>query len=198
MDEKKMKVLILNGSPRKAGKVSQILHIMYKRLQADGCETEFVEVNSLDFKCCIGCMKCRDSGNCILPQDDAHHIGEALQNCDALIVGSPVYWGNINGKLKCLFDRQVAVLMGESKSGIPVPLLKGKKALVVNACTTPFPFNILAGQSTKAYTAVKEILSYSGIKIKGKLMLAGTKNMEKLPKRITKRAEKLTGKISNI
>ena len=190
-----MKVLILNGSPRKNGKVSQILHTMEKRLQDDGNETEFVDVNTLDFKCCIGCMKCRESGKCILPQDDAHHIGEALQACDALIVGSPVYWGNINGKLKCLFDRQVAVMMGESKSGIPLPLLKGKKAIVVNTCTTPFPFNILAGQSTKAYTAVKEILSYSGVKIKGKLMIGGTKNMGELPERILKRAEKLAKKL---
>lgn len=190
-----MKVLILNGSPRKNGKISQILHAMEKRLQEAGSETEFVDVNTLDFKCCIGCMKCRESGKCILPQDDAHHIGEALQACDAVIVGSPVYWGNITGKLKSLFDRQVAVMMGENKMGIPIPLLKGKKAIVVNTCTTPFPFNILAGQSTKNYAAIKEILSYSGIKIKGKLMVGGTKNMGELPARIIKRAEKLAKKL---
>ena len=190
-----MKILILNGSPRKNGKVAQILHAMEKRLQEDGSDTVFVDVNSLDFKCCIGCMKCRESGKCILPQDAAHNIGEALQACDALIVGSPVYWGNINGKLKSLFDRQVAVMMGENKMGIPIPLLKGKKAIVVNTCTTPFPFNILAGQSTKAYTAVKEILSYSGIKIKGKLYVAGTKNMSGLPGHVIKKAEKLAKRL---
>lgn len=190
-----MKVLILNGSPRRNGKVSQILHTMEKRLQDNGNETEFVDVHTLNFKCCIGCMKCRESGKCILPQDDAHHIGEALQNCDAVIVGSPVYWGNINGKLKCLFDRQVAIMMGENKMGIPIPLLKGKKAIVANTCTTPFPFNILAGQSTKAYTAVKEILSYSGVKIKGKLMIGGTKSMGEIPEKYLKRAEKLAKKL---
>ena len=190
-----MKVLILNGSPRKTGKVSQILHAMEKRLQTDGLETEFVEVNSLNFACCIGCMKCREKGSCILPEDDAHRIGTLLKTCDAMIVGSPVYWGNITGKLKSLFDRQVALMMGENKMGIPIPLLKGKKALVVNACTTPFPFNILAGQSTKAYAAVKEILSYSGVKIKGKIMLAGTKNMQALPEKIIRRAEKLAKKL---
>ena len=190
-----MKVLILNGSPRKSGKVSQILHVMEKRLQTDGIEAEFVEVNSLDFKCCIGCMKCREKGGCILPEDDAHRIGSLLKTSDAIVVGSPVYWGNISGKLKSFFDRQVALMMGECKSGIPIPLLKGKKALVVNACTTPFPFNILAGQSTKAYAAVKEILYYSGVKIKGKIMLAGTKNMQELPEKIIRRAEKLAKKL---
>ena len=190
-----MKVLVLNGSPRKNGKVSQILGAMEKRLKADGHETEFVEVNGLDFKCCIGCMKCREKGDCILPKDDAHRIGASLKACDAIVVGSPVYWGNISGKLKSLFDRQVALMMGASKMGIPIPLLKGKKALIVNACTTPFPLNILAGQSTKAYAAVKEILYYSGVKIKGKIMLAGTKNMQALPEKIISRAEKLAKKL---
>ena len=60
-----MKVLILNGSPRRNGKVSQILHTMEKRLQDDGNETEFVDVNMLNFKCCIGCMKMYTStGRC--------------------------------------------------------------------------------------------------------------------------------------
>lgn len=190
-----MKALILNGSPRTNGKVSQILHIIEKQLEADGIETEFVEVNSLDFKCCIGCMKCREKGRCVLPEDDAHRIGDLIKACDAMVIGSPVYWGNISGKLKSLFDRQVAVMTGESKTGIPIPLLKGKKALVVNACTTPFPFNILASQSTKAYTAVKEILNYSGVKIKGKIMLAGTKRMQALPEKIIRRAEKLAKKL---
>ena len=190
-----MKVLILNGSPRKTGKVSQILRAMEKVLQTDGHQAEFVEVNSLEFKCCIGCMKCREKGDCILPQDDAHRIGALLKESDAIVVGSPVYWGNISGKLKSLFDRQVALMMGESKRGIPIPLLKGKKAIIVNACTTPFPLNILAGQSTKAYAAVKEILFYSGVKTKGKIMLAGTKNMQALPEKIIKRAEKLAKKL---
>ena len=136
-------------------------------------------------------MKCSEKGDCILPQDDAHRIGALLKESEVIVVGSPVYWGNISGKLKSLFDRQVALMMGESKRGIPIPLLKGKKAIIVNACTTPFPLNILAGQSTKAYAAVKEILFYSGVKIKGKIMLAGTKNMQALPEKIIKRAEKL-------
>lgn len=67
--------------------------------------------------------------------------------------------------------------------------------MIVNACTTPFPLNILAGQSTKAYAAVKEILYYSGVKIKGKIMLAGTKNMQALPEKIISRAEKLAKKL---
>ena len=93
-------------------------------------------------------------------------------------VGTPVYWGNMNGKLKSLFDRLVGVLMGESKLGIPIPLHKGKKAVVVTACTTPFPFNYVCGQSSGAFRAVKEILKSSGFKIARKVNISNTKEKE--------------------
>ncbi|MBR5932785.1 MAG: flavodoxin family protein [Treponema sp.] len=50
-------------------------------------------------------MKCRSTGNCIFPSDDAHRIGNLLQSCDVLVVGTPVYWGGMNGKLKEIPER---------------------------------------------------------------------------------------------
>lgn len=185
-----MKFLILNGSPRKNGKVSRMLHLIEEALVADGNSAEFSDVASLTFKACTGCMACRSKKSCVLPQDDAHTIARKIQECDGIIVGSPVYWGNINGQLKCLFDRMVGVMMGESAHGMPIPLHKGKKAAIVTSCTTPFPFNILAGQTTKAERALTEILSYSGFKLRAKLRLAGTKGMKELPPGIRNAAKK--------
>ena len=182
-----MKILILNGSPRKNGKISQILHIAEKELIERNNSVTFVDVSSIVFKPCTGCMVCRSKGSCVLPQDDAHKIAEEIKNCDGIIVGTPVYWGNMNGYLKCLFDRLVAVMMGKSKRGIPIPLHKGKKAVIVTACTTPYPFNILAGQTTKAEKAIKEILGYSGFRVRTKIRLAGTKGMKELPKNVCKK-----------
>ena len=115
--------------------------------------------------------------NCILQPDDAHTIAEEIKACDMLLVGTPVYWGNMNGKLKALFDRLVYVLMKESKRGIPLSLHKGKNAMIVTSCTTPFPFNYLCGQSTGTVHAVKEILKSSGFKI------IKTKNISNTKKR---------------
>lgn len=185
-----MKFLILNGSPRKNGKVSHILHQIEETVIEAGDEACFYDVSALAFKPCAGCMACRSSGTCVFPQDDAHTIARMIQECDGIIVGSPVYWGNVNGQLKCLFDRVVAVMMGESPRGIPIPLHKGKKAVIVTSCTTPFPFNILAGQTTKAEHALKEILSYSGFKVRAKIRLAGTKGMKEIPERICNAAKK--------
>ena len=102
-------------------------------------------------------------------------IEKEIKECDMLIVGTPVYWGNMNGKLKCLFDRLVAVMMGESKMGIPLPLHKGKKAIIVTSCTTPFPFNYICGQSSGAVRAVREVLKSSGFKVIRKINLSNTK-----------------------
>ena len=177
-------ILVLNGSPHKNGNVCNALKTRVEKLSKVQKNEESLvnviweDVSSLNFKFCSGCMKCRSLGKCIFPFDDAHKIAEKISSCDAIIVGTPVYWGNMNGKLKALFDRLVYILMGESKQGIPSPLHKGKKAEIVTACTTPFPFNYFCGQSSGAVRAVKEILKSSGFKVVKKTNLAGTKNLD--------------------
>ena len=168
-----MKILVLNGSPRKNGNVEKLLKNQLEKFK--DAEIIWHDVCELNFSFCAGCMACRSKGECILKKDDAHKIAEEIKNSDMLFVGTPVYWGNMNGKLKSLFDRLVYVMMGESKRGIPVPLNKNKKAVVVTSCTTPFPFNYICGQSTGAYRALKEVLKSSGFKIIIKKHLAGTK-----------------------
>ncbi len=172
-----MKILVLNGSPRKNGNVSRLLKKEADKLlnKYPGAEIIWENVCDLNFKFCLGCMACRSKVTCILPEDDAHKIEKEIKECDLLIVGTPVYWGNMNGKLKCLFDRLVVVMMGESKLGIPIPLHKGKKAIIVTSCTTPFPFNYICGQSTGAVRAVREVLKSSGFKVIRKINLSNTK-----------------------
>lgn len=191
-----MKILIINASPRKNGKISKMLHLIEKSaIEKTENEVHFFDVKDLVFSSCIGCMACRSMKHCVLQNDDAHKIALEFEWCDKVVVGSPTYWGNINGELKRLFDRLVGVLMGESKLGLPLPLHKGKKAVLVTSCTTPFPFNVLAKQSTKAINAMKEILCYSGFKIQSKIVLPGTKSMKDLPEKIQKKCQKVGRKL---
>ncbi len=175
-----MKVLVLNGSPRKKGNVSKLLSREAEKLKKKNadCQIQWENISDLKFDFCRGCMACRSKGTCILPCDDAHRIEEEIKTCKILLVGTPVYWGNMNGKLKCLFDRLVGIMMGESKLGIPIPLHKGKKAVIITSCTTPFPFNYLCGQSCGAVHSVREILKSSGFKIIKKINLANTKRIK--------------------
>lgn len=87
----------------------------------------------------------------------------------------PVLLGKLAGELKILFDRIVYGMMGESPKGIPQPLHKGKKAIIVSTCTTPYPFNILFNQTRGTVKALKEILKWSGFKIIATVERGGTK-----------------------
>ena len=77
--------------------------------------------------------------------------------------------------MKVLFDRIVYGMIGESASGIPRPLHKGKRLILVSASTTPFPFNILFHQSQGAIRALREIFRWSGFKTVGVIQTGGTK-----------------------
>jgi multimeric flavodoxin WrbA len=189
-----MKTLILNGSPKKSGTIASLLKYV-----ADGInkqpDIELVNVYDLSMKPCIGCMKCRINEKCCLPEDDAHIIGQKINEADNLIVGTPTYWGNMSAQLKMLFERNVPVFMGESKKGIPIPRQKGKKAIIVTACTTPYPFNFILPESRGAVQSVKEVLKYGGYKLEGVLVKPGTKNNKEIAINTINRANKLGSKL---
>ena len=67
--------------------------------------------------------------------------------------------------------------MGESPRGIPQPRLKGRQAVVIAACTTPWPFNLLFRQSRGAVRSVREVLSTGGMRIRS-VEIAGTKALD--------------------
>jgi multimeric flavodoxin WrbA len=80
-----MKILVLNGSPRKNGTVASLLAAVIKSLPA-GHETEWIDVCKLNMKYCTGCMVCREKESCILPEDDAHTVGKKIKEADALVI----------------------------------------------------------------------------------------------------------------
>ena len=191
-----MNVLVLNASPRRRGITAQAAERFVEGVKAAGADDfsgesvhiDVMNVNDLDVAPCKACLFCRKHGNCCQPVDDAHRVAEMIRSCDVLLVAAPVYWGNIPGTLKTLFDRLVYVLMGETKVGIPIPKHKGKYAYFITACTTPFPFNVLCGQSAGVFRALKEILGTAGFKIRGKLAIPGTRKMQGLPERYGSKA----------
>lgn len=159
-----MNALIIYASPRKNGLTSRMLDVIRSEIENAGNTVQTITANDLNIRPCLGCKACRTKGACILPEDDAQRVLKMIQDADAIIIGTPCYWGNIPGQLKLLFDRIVYGMMRDTPR-FPEPLMKGKKSLLVSACTTPWPFNILFNQSHGAIRALREICTYSGIKI---------------------------------
>jgi len=189
-----MRALVLNASPRKTGTVAAILQEI-----ADGAsaryEVDLIHVHDLTIRPCVGCMRCRAGGECVLPRDDGHEMARRISQADALIVGTPTYWGNMAGPLKVLFDRIVPVMMGETAKGMPLPRQKGKPAVIVTACTTPSPADVLFRQSAGALRAVREVLHYGGYRIVGCVRRAGSKGRPEVPVALLRKARRLGSRL---
>ena len=189
-----MKLLIINGSPRKKGLISQMLRIFHEQAIATGIEVTEVYANDLQIKPCMGCMACRSKRHCVLPEDDAQRVLKLIEQADAIVIGAPCYWGNIPGQLKLLFDRIVYGMMRDTPR-FPEPLMKGKRLVCISTSTTPFPFNILMNQSRGAIRALREIGRFSGWKIVDTIERGGTATRPQLSPRDISKCHKAFRKL---
>ena len=189
-----MKLLIINGSPRKKGLISQMLRIFHEQAIATGVEVTEVCANDLQIKPCMGCMACRSKRHCVLPEDDAQRVLTLIEQADAIVIGAPCYWGNIPGQLKLLFDRIVYGMMRDTPR-FPEPLMKGKRLVCISTSTTPFPFNILMNQSHGAIRALREIGRFSGWKIVATIERGGTATRPQLSPRDISKCHKAFRKL---
>lgn len=190
-----MKILLINSSPRRQGNISKMLDLMKQEAESLEVETNYIRASELKVHPCIGCMKCRETLKCCLPEDDAQQVLHFIEEADALIIGAPCYWGNMPGTLKVLFDRMVYGMMGENSMGIPLPLHKGKKAIIVSTSTTPYPFNILYNQTQGVVKALKEILKWSGFKVVKAIERGGTRKHPGLSEKEMIRCKKIVHKL---
>ena len=189
-----MKLLIINGSPRKKGLISQMLRVFHEQAINSGIEVSEVYANDLQIKPCMGCMACRSKRHCVLPEDDAQRVLTLIQQADAIVIGAPCYWGNIPGQLKLLFDRIVYGMMRDTPR-FPEPLMKGKRLVCISTSTTPFPFNILMNQSHGAIRALREIGRFSGWKIVDTIERGGTATRPQLSPRDISKCHKAFRKL---
>ena len=99
-----MKVLMLNGSPRKNGNTALALREAESVFHALQVETEIVQVGQLTIRGCTACGACRALGRCVT-DDIVNELAEKFRAADGLIVASPVYYASANGTLISCLDR---------------------------------------------------------------------------------------------
>ena len=189
-----MKGVVVNGSPRRNGLVSRMLGEVTAGLPARTDVETFV-VHDLAVKPCCGCMKCRSLHRCVLPEDDAHRVAEALRTADALVVGSPCYWGGMSGELKVLFDRMVYALMEDRDGRLPAPLHKGKPVVMVATCNTAWPFSVWFYQTSGVFRSLREIFRWSGFRVVGTLGKSNCRKHAELTPREREWCKKLARRI---
>jgi len=106
-----MKILAINGSPRKDWNTATLLKNAIEGAASQGAETELIHLYDLDFKGCTSCFSCKikngkSYGKCAY-KDDLTPVLKKIEEADAVILGSPVYIGYITGEMKSLVERMV-------------------------------------------------------------------------------------------
>jgi multimeric flavodoxin WrbA len=99
-----MKVLIVNGSPRKGGNCSVALNEMKNIFKEAGIEVTEEVVGNKDIRGCIACNYCEEAGKCVF-DDEVNKIASLLEEADALVLASPVYYASANSTLTACLDR---------------------------------------------------------------------------------------------
>ncbi|MDR1759094.1 MAG: flavodoxin family protein [Fibrobacter sp.] len=100
-----MKVLLINGSPRQNGNTAFALSEAVKVFEGNQIQTEMVQIGTKPVQGCINCRHCKQHGVCVFKDELYLEILEKIQNCDALILGTPVYYAGANGSLCAVLDR---------------------------------------------------------------------------------------------
>ena len=98
----KFKVLGISGSPRK-GNTDLLVKSALNVCGESGLETDFVSLSDFDVVYCDDCGFCSKNYGCS-KNDEVKQILEKMEDADAIIVGSPTYFGSVTGKLKSLLQ----------------------------------------------------------------------------------------------
>lgn len=118
-----MKVLLVNGSPRKEGNTYVALNEFAQQLAENGIQSELVWIGTKPVRGCIACNSCHDN-RCVFNDDITNSIIAKMEECDGLVIGSPVYYGQPAGPVCCLQQRMMyagsSVMANKPAAGICV------------------------------------------------------------------------------
>jgi multimeric flavodoxin WrbA len=119
-----MKALAINGSHRKGKNTARMLQLVLDELAQGGVATELVELSEVRIEFCKACNRCLGKTECLIQDDDMTAVAEKMMAAHVIVVGSPVYFGNVTGKFKVFMDRTRWMHMAEN-------LLDGKLGAAV-------------------------------------------------------------------
>lgn len=125
-----MRVVILNGSPRKGANTEVMANAFADEARACGHDAEVVNVGRMDIHGCLGCQYCfAHEGTCV-QRDDMAGVLEKLREADVVVFASPIYWFDITAQEKAAIDRlyafggagfpfhRVALLLDSASDGV--------------------------------------------------------------------------------
>ena len=126
-----MRAIAINGSPRKGWNTDLILQQALRGAADAGAETEMIQLSGLTFSGCRSCFACKkagaETGRCMW-NDGLQSVFDKIFSADVVLLGSPIYLGNVSGMMYCLMERLVFSLL--SYDDYSKTLFHGK----INSC----------------------------------------------------------------
>jgi multimeric flavodoxin WrbA len=92
------------GSPKKNGNVDLLVSQVLKGASSQGAKTHKIYLNDMHIKPCQSCGVDPYPKYCLL-DDDMKEIYALLESCDAVVLGSPVYFDTVTAQIKLMIDR---------------------------------------------------------------------------------------------
>jgi multimeric flavodoxin WrbA len=104
-----MTVFAINGSPRKKWNTATLLEHALQGAAGQGQQTELVHLYDLNYQGCKSCFACKlksgkSYGHCAVT-DDLKPLLQKIEQAEALILGSPIYYGQVSGQMRCFIER---------------------------------------------------------------------------------------------
>ncbi len=169
-------ILGICGSGRKEGNTGALIEAV---LEAAGAACELIWLIDINPGYCTGCMRCVFEGNCWQQDGMTNVMYKKILDAEAIVLGSPCYYGEVSGLMKSMMDRSFALgYMGIGKESDTLmhgrKPLAGKPGVVVGA---------VAGHGIEHTLEVMEkFLAYSEMKILGRLgAIAGMGDVREKP-----------------
>jgi len=144
-----MKVIAINGSPRKDGNTRLLLEKVLEPLAKAGWETEIVQIGGKNIHGCRACFKCWETQDkrCVFGKDAFNEVYAKVIEADAIILGSPTYFADVTAEMKAFIDRAGMVAMANGC------LLAGKIGAAVVA--------VRRGGATHVFDTMNHLFSIS-------------------------------------
>jgi multimeric flavodoxin WrbA len=156
-----LKVCGIVGSPKKDGNVDLLVSEVLKGANSKGAETSKIYLNDLNIKPCQSCGIDPDPKYCVF-EDGMRIIYEALNTCDAVVLGSPIYFDTVSAQVKLMIDRcnclMPYVKLPDGTSYFKRRIEKRKKGIFIAVAGTEQEFNTIQ-------TTVKGFFNWANIEL---------------------------------
>ncbi|MDR2793322.1 MAG: flavodoxin family protein [Treponema sp.] len=167
-----MKIIGFTASPRKEGNTAWAINKILEGAKEQGAEIQAWYFSDLDIKPCKGCWSCKKGDRGCIINDDMQKLYEALEYADALVLGSPIYMGQMSAHARIFTDRLFAQISPRFSPYFKEKNAAGKKKLIL-VFTQGNPDS---GKFQVYFDYTKDMFQMLEFDVKGVHVVAGTRN----------------------